>query len=85
MALVICPSLKSKSLHPQALFMLGWIFASSFVVSPSYGGKKQRCFELDMVERTELGLLPTADGLHLQVVSNLSYMVVLECGKVVLG
>jgi hypothetical protein len=65
--------------------MLGWIFASSFVVSPSYGGKKQRCFELDMVERTELGLLPTADGLHLQVVSNLSYMVVLECGKVVLG
>jgi hypothetical protein len=65
--------------------MLGWIFASSFVVSPSYGGKKQRCFELDMVEKTELGLLPTADGLHLWVVSNLSYMVVLECGKVVLG
>jgi hypothetical protein len=65
--------------------MLGWIFASSFVVCPSYGGKKQRCFELDMVEKTELGLLPTADGLHLWVVSNLSYMVVLECGKVVLG
>ncbi len=65
--------------------MLGWIFASSFVVSPSYVGKKQRCFELDMVGKTELGLLPTADGLHLLVVSNLSYMVVLECGKVVLG
>jgi hypothetical protein len=65
--------------------MLGWIFASSFVVSPLYVGKKQRCFELDMVEKTELGLLPTADGLHLRVVSNLSYMVVLECGKVVLG
>jgi len=65
--------------------MLGWIFASSFVVSPSYVGKKQRCFELDMVEKTELGLLPTADGLYLHVVSNLSYMVVRECGRVVLG
>jgi hypothetical protein len=55
------------------------------VVSPSYGGNKQRCFELYMIEKTELGLLPTADGLHLWLVSNLSYMVVLECGKVVLG
>ncbi len=65
--------------------MLGWIFTSSFVVSPSYGGKKHRCFELDMIEKIELGPLPTADGLHLWLVSNLSYMVVLECGKVVLG
>jgi hypothetical protein len=38
-----------------------------------------------MVEKTELGLLPTADGLHLWVVSKVSYMVVLECEKVVLG
>jgi hypothetical protein len=65
--------------------MLGWIFASSFVVSPSYRGKKQRCFELDMIEKTKLGLLLIIDGLHLWLVSNLSYMVVLECGKVVLG
>ncbi len=65
--------------------MLGWIFASSFMVSPSYEGKKQRCFELDMIEKIELGLLPIADGLHLWLVSNLSYMVVVECGKVVLG
>jgi hypothetical protein len=65
--------------------MLGWIFASSFVVSPSYEGKKQRCFELDMIEKTKLGLLPIVDGLHLWLVSNLSYMVVLKCGKVVLG
>jgi hypothetical protein len=65
--------------------MLEWIFTSIFVVSPSYGGKKHRCFELDMVEKTELGLLPTVDGLHLWLMSNLSYMVVLECGKVVLG
>jgi hypothetical protein len=55
------------------------------VVSPSYGGKKHRCFELDMIEKIELGPLPTANGLHLWLVSNLSYMVVLECGKVVLG
>jgi hypothetical protein len=33
--------------------MLGWIFASSFVVSPSYERKKQRCFKLDMIEKTE--------------------------------
>jgi hypothetical protein len=59
--------------------MLGWIFASNFVVSPSYGGKKQRCFELDMIEKIELGVLPTTDGLHLRLMSNLSYMVVLEC------
>jgi len=65
--------------------MLGWIFANSFVVSPSYGGKKHGYLELDMIEKTELGLLPTIDGLHLWLVSNLSYMVVLECGKVVLG
>ncbi len=65
--------------------MLGWIFASSFVLSPSYKGKKQRCFELDMIEKIELGLLPFANGLHLWSMSNLSYMVVLECGKVVLG
>jgi hypothetical protein len=65
--------------------MLGCIFASNFVVSPSYGGKKQRCFELDMIEKTELGFLPIANGLHLWLVSNLSYMVVLECGEVVLG
>jgi hypothetical protein len=65
--------------------MLGWIFASSFVVSPSYGGKKHRCFELNMIEKTELGFLLTVNGLHLWLVSNLSYMVVLECGKVVLG
>jgi hypothetical protein len=65
--------------------MLGWIFVSNFVVSPSYGSKKQRCFELDMIQKTELGLLPIANGLHLWLVSNLSYMVVLECGKVVLG
>jgi hypothetical protein len=65
--------------------MLGWIFASSFVVFPSYGGKKQRCFELNMIEKTKLGLLPTPNGLHMWLVSNLSYMVVLECGKVVLG
>jgi hypothetical protein len=38
-----------------------------------------------MVEKTKLGLLPTAYGLHLWLVSNLSYMVVLECGKVILG
>ncbi len=55
------------------------------MVSPSYGGKKQKCFELDMMEKIELGFLPTVDGLHLWLVSNLSYMVVLECGKVVLG
>jgi len=54
-------------------------------VSPSYGGKKQRFFELDMIEKTELGILPFADGLYLWLVSNLSYRVVLECGKVVLG
>jgi len=54
------------------------------VVSPSYKGKKQRCFELDTIEKTKLRLLPTTDGLHLWLVSNLSYMV-LECGKVVLG
>jgi hypothetical protein len=65
--------------------MFGWIFASSFVVSPSYEGKKQRCFELNMIEKTELGLLPTTNGLHVWLVSNLSYMVVLECGKVILG
>jgi hypothetical protein len=65
--------------------MLGWIFTSNFVVFPSYEGKKQRCFELDMIEKIELSLLPTADGLHLWLMSNLSYMVVLECGKVVLG
>jgi hypothetical protein len=65
--------------------MLGWIFASNFVVFPSYGSKKQRCFELDMIEKTELGFLPTADGLHLWLMSNPSYMAVLECGKVVLG
>jgi hypothetical protein len=65
--------------------MLGWIFVSSFVVFPSYEGKKHRCFELDMIEKMELGFLPTVDGLHLWLVSNLSYMVVLECGKVVLG
>jgi hypothetical protein len=65
--------------------MLGWIFASIFVVFPSYGGKKQKCFELDMIEKTKLGFLPIANGLHLWLVSNLSYMVVLECGKVVLG
>jgi hypothetical protein len=65
--------------------MLGWIFASSFVVSPSYGSKKQRCFKLNMIEKIELGFLPTVDGLHLWLMSNLSYMVVLECGKVVLG
>jgi hypothetical protein len=65
--------------------MLGWIFASSSVVFPSHEGKKHRCFELDMIEKTELGFLPIADGLHLWLVSNLSYMVVLECGKVVLG
>jgi hypothetical protein len=65
--------------------MLGWSFVSNFVVSPSYGGKKKRCFELDMIEKIELGLLPIADGLHLWLVSNLSYMLVLECGKVVLG
>ncbi len=55
------------------------------MVSPSYKGKKQRCFELDMIEKIELGLLPFANGLHLWSMSNLSYMVVLECGKVVLG
>ncbi len=55
------------------------------MVSPSYRGKKQRCFELDMIEKTKLGLLLIIDGLHLWLVSNLSYMVVLECGKVVLG
>ncbi len=55
------------------------------MVSPSYKGKKQRCFELDMIEKTELGLLPSTNGLHLWLISNLSYMVVLECGKVVLG
>jgi hypothetical protein len=65
--------------------MLGWIFASNFVVSPSYEGKKQRCFELNMEEKTKLSFLPTTNGLHLWLVSNLSYMVVLECGKVVLG
>jgi len=65
--------------------MLGWIFASIFVVFPSYGGKKHRCFELDMVEKTKLGLLPIVNQLHLWLMSNLSYMVVLECGKVVLG
>jgi len=54
--------------------MLGWIFASSFVVFPSYESKKQRCFELDMIEKIELGLLPIADGLHLWLVSNLSYL-----------
>jgi hypothetical protein len=64
--------------------MLGWIFASNFVVSPSYGNKKQKCFELNMIEKTELGLLLIADGLHLWLMSNLSYMVVLECGEVVL-
>jgi hypothetical protein len=61
--------------------MLGWIFASNLVVSPSYKGKKQRCFNLDMIEKTKLGFLPIVDGLHLWLVSNLSYMVVLECGK----
>jgi hypothetical protein len=65
--------------------MLGWIFASNFVVFPSYGSKKQRCFELDMIEKTELSLLLTANGLHLWLVSNLSYILVLECEKVVLG
>jgi hypothetical protein len=65
--------------------MLGWSFVSNFVVSPLYGGKKKKCFELDMIEKIELGLLPIADGLHLWLVSNLSYMLVLECGKVVLG
>jgi hypothetical protein len=65
--------------------MLGWIFASNFVVSPLDGGKKHKCFELDMIEKPELSLLPTVDGLHLWLVFNLSYMVVLECGKVVLG
>ncbi len=55
------------------------------MVCPSYRGKKQRCFELDMIEKIELGLLPIVDGLHLWLVSNLSYMVVLECGNVVLG
>jgi hypothetical protein len=65
--------------------MLGWIFVSRFVVFPSYEGKKHRCFELYMIEKMELGFLPTANGLYLWLVSNLSYMVVLECGKVVLG
>jgi hypothetical protein len=65
--------------------MLGWSFASNFMVFPSYRGKKQRCFELDMIEKTELGLLPFVDGLHLWLMSNLNYMVVLKCGKVVLG
>jgi len=65
--------------------MLGWIFLNNFVVSPSYGGKKQRCFELDVIKKIELGLLPIANGLHLWLMSNLSYVVVLECGKVVLG
>ncbi len=55
------------------------------MVSPSYGSKKQRCFKLNMIEKIELGFLPTVDGLHLWLMSNLSYMVVLECGKVVLG
>jgi hypothetical protein len=49
--------------------MLGWIFASNFVVFPSYVGKKQRCFKLDMIEKTELGLLTIVDGLHLWLVS----------------
>jgi hypothetical protein len=62
--------------------MLGWIFASSFVVSASYASEKQKCFELDMKEKIEL---PTVDGLHLWLMSNLSYMVVLESRKVVLG
>jgi len=64
---------------------VGVNFTSNFVVSPSYKGKKQRCFELDMIEKIELGLLLFANGLHLWLMSNLSYMVVLECGKVVLG
>jgi hypothetical protein len=65
--------------------MLGWIFTSNFLVSPSYGGKKQRFFKLDMIEKTELGLLLAADGLHLWLMSNINHMVVLECGKGSIG